>query len=108
MNLAAQILNETPIGFAALARQIESRKRDGHVTPQCCWRWHTRGVRRRDGVVVKLEAVLCAGRFLTSQAAYERFVAAQNEPAEPVLLPVPARSQNKRARENANAEKVLE
>jgi len=108
MNLAAKILNENPIGFAALARRIESRKRDGTITPQACWRWHTRGVRRRDGTVVKLEAVFCAGRYLTSYVAYERFVIAQNETADSTPLPVPPRSPSKRQREDANAAQILE
>src|SRR4051812_11880086 len=101
MSLAAKILNEDPTGFSGLARRITSRRRDGTITPQCCWRWHIRGVRRRDGTVVKLEAVLCAGRYLTSYAAYERFVAAQNESAEPTPLPVPSRSAQKLAHANA-------
>src|SRR4051794_13451247 len=106
MSLSATILNENPMGFSALARRITSRRRDGSITPQACWRWHTRGVRRRDGVVVKLEAVLCAGRYLTSYAAYERFVAAQNE-ANPSRLPTPVRNPGKRHRDDAAAAELL-
>jgi hypothetical protein len=108
-NLATQLLAEDPIGFADLARRIRSRRRDGSVTSQCCWRWHTRGVRLADGRTVRLEAVRCAGRYLTSLAAYARFVAAQNdEPGEANPLPAPARSASKRQREDAVAAELLE
>ena len=108
MNLVSQILNENPEGLAALAKRLPSSRRNGSLTPQALWRWATRGIRLPDGRVVRLETCRVAGRFLSSAAAVERFVTAQNQPLDPTPLPSPARSATKRQRADASAAELLE
>lgn len=105
---SSSILREDPKGFAHLARSLPSNRRDGTLTPQCLWRWATRGVRTRDGRTVRLEAIWVAGKFRSSLAAIERFVAAQNESLETPCLPQPSRSVLKRARASEVAAEELE
>ena len=107
MNLVSQILAEDPEGFAALAKRIPSNRRQGPLTSQALWRWATRGVRRPDGQVVKLEVVRVAGRFLSSWSAVERFISAQNQTPE-VPTPAPTRSAGKRQRDAERAAAMLE
>jgi hypothetical protein len=107
MNLVSQILNEGAEGFTVLAKRIPSSRRAGPLTPQALWRWATKGIRRPDGQVVKLEVVRVAGRFLSSWPAVERFIQAQNEAAE-VAMPAVSRSARKRQRDDARAAEMLE
>lgn len=108
MKSSSTILHENPQGFASLARRFPSHRRDGHITPQCLWRWATRGVRLQDGRTVRLKAIKVAGRFLSSLSAIERFVAAQNEPIDGPPLPTLVRSLAKRSAASARAAEKLE
>jgi hypothetical protein len=108
MKPSSTILYENPQGLASLARQVPSRRRDGPLTPQCLWRWATRGIRLQDGRTVRLEAVRVAGRFLSSLPALERFIAAQNEPIDVPPLPNAVRGQSKRSAASAKAAEKLE
>jgi hypothetical protein len=46
----------------------------GH--PSTAWRWITAGAAMPDGTRLKLEAVRCGGRWVTTKAALRRFLAA--------------------------------
>ena len=43
--------------------------------PSVIYRWCTRGLKARDGSVVKLEFLICGGAICTSREAVERFFA---------------------------------
>jgi hypothetical protein len=107
MTSTNRILGENPIGLSALAQRIRSHRRKGHVTAQCVWRWLTKGVELSDGSVVKLEAIRLAGRYLTSWAAFERFVVAQQTNGGAAVMPAPTRSPAKRERSSKKAEHIL-
>lgn len=101
------LLHEDLIGLAALAARVKSHRRKGHLTAQAVWRWATAGVRRADGTVVKLETVRLAGRFLTSWAAFQRFVAAQSEDLVATSMPA-TRSPVMRERASKRAVDILD
>jgi len=93
------LLNEELIGLSALAKKVPSHRHAGKrgITAVAVWRWVVQGVRAHDGRIVKLETVKLAGRYLTSWAAFQRFIEAQS-PQQTNVLPTPARSPGKRAR----------
>jgi hypothetical protein len=101
------LLQEDLIGLAALAVQIRSHRRKGHVTAQAVWRWATAGVRLADGTILKLETVRLAGRFLTSYPAFLRFVGAQSAPVESTPLPA-SRTPQRRQRDSEIAGAAME
>jgi hypothetical protein len=62
-------------------------------------RWVLEGVRAADGRRVRLEAVRLGGRWVTSEAAYRRFLDAQTPELNTDSTPTPkARSLTQRAR----------
>jgi hypothetical protein len=76
-----------------------------HLNTSTLWRWCRQGVLLPDGRRVRLEALRVAGRWVTSEKALARFVAAQQAvsgPAEASVPPTPA--QRQRAAERAGAE----
>jgi hypothetical protein len=81
------MLNETLLTLAQAAKRFPSESRIGHLDPATLWRWATRGVRLSDGRRLKLETIKLAGRFLTSEQALQRFVAAQNDAPPDAPLP---------------------
>src|SRR4051794_12187370 len=80
--MSKQLLSEPLKHIAALASRVPSNRREGSVGPQAIWRWCVRGVKRKDGVVVRLESLTVSGRLMSSEAALSRFFEAQQ--AEPV------------------------
>jgi hypothetical protein len=107
MTSTQQILSEDPLGLSALAKRIRSNRRQGSVTPQALWRWAVRGIQMPDGQLVRLEVIRLAGRYLTSWAAFERFVAAQQTNGGGAVMPAPTRSPAKRERSSKKAEHIL-
>lgn len=87
MTTPPMLVKEELVGLAALAKSVPSRRRCGPVGSHALYRWATKGVKARDGSTVRLEAVMCAGRLLSSREALQRFIAAQNPISEGVLLP---------------------
>jgi hypothetical protein len=108
MSHESPLLSESLVGLAELARRIRSPRRNGYLTPQAIWRWVTKGVRLRDGRVVRLEALRLAGRFVTSSQALERFIAAQNESSFPTETWDPPRTLLERQREAERIGKALD
>jgi hypothetical protein len=83
------------------------------VTANAVWRWMRRGVRARNGEIIRLDHVRYGGKLFTSREALERFAVALKEaddrhfervPFAPVS-DVPARSRKARTREIAAAAK---
>lgn len=108
MNNVSIIFSEGAESFASVARRIPSNRRTGHVTPEAVWRWYKRGILRKDGTRVHLEAVLVSGRYLTSWGRVEAFLAATQDSDAPPLLSS-ARSPGRREKSsNRAAEKLAE
>ena len=75
--LSIDILKERMISLAQAAKLFPPARRGRPVTPNAIWRWVSTGVRLASGTVVRLEAVKVSGRWLTSEEAVVRFIAAQ-------------------------------
>jgi hypothetical protein len=65
------------------------------------------GVRLSDGCTIRLEGARVAGRWLTSEPALERFIAAQT-PSGDSTLPLVARTPTARRRSSEKAALQLE
>lgn len=94
---ASSILSENPITLAEAAKAAP-----GRPSVNCVWRWATRP--NRFGV--KLETIRIGSRLYTSQAAFERFVAATTAAAEG--QPIQARTSRQRERDIADAEREFD
>ena len=55
--MAIDALTETLRSFAEAAQRLPALRRSKPVNPSTLWRWTTRGVRARDGLLVRLEAI---------------------------------------------------
>ncbi len=70
--------------------------------PATLRRWASRGVRRPDGVLVKLEVTRIGASLMSSEAAMRRFFDALNAPI-PNATPTPTPAARKRGAERADA-----
>jgi hypothetical protein len=73
VEVAAGDVNTMP----QIARRCASTRQGKPVHPSTPLRWVFLGVKTPDGRRVKLEACRCGGRWVTSSAAFERFLGAQ-------------------------------
>jgi hypothetical protein len=87
-----------------LARLFPPARRGKPVSLSCILRWVINGIRLPDGSVVRLEAARCSGRWLSSPAAIQRFLAAQTPSLPPVGTPPRTPRQRSRADERARRE----
>jgi Protein of unknown function (DUF1580) len=56
------------------AQAAETLSKKGHtVNPSTVWRWASRGIRTKDGTLVKLDAARLGGRWITSAQAIQKF-----------------------------------
>jgi hypothetical protein len=101
------VQDEQLLGLSDLAKLIPSRRRPGSLSTNAIFRWVRKGVRRPDGTIVKLEARMVAGRLLSSRAALERFIEAQNAPIDTASQPIQVRTPTRRRRESDGAAEVL-
>ena len=89
--MAIDALTETLRSFAEAARRLPALRRSKPVNPSTLWRWTTRGVRARDGLLVRLEAIKIGGTCCTSDQALQRFFHAlstdDSQPPAPSLGP---------------------
>lgn len=69
----ASLLSETLISFSQAARRLPPCREGKPVNPSTPFRWAKNGIRRPDGILVRLEAVRAGGRWLTSVEALARF-----------------------------------
>lgn len=104
------ILSEIAAGLglslAQAARRLPSTRLGKPVSPSCLWRWVHDGITLSDGRCVRLEAARLAGRWLTTEAAIERFLAAQTPATD--APPVSVRTPTQRQRASDRAAKELE
>jgi len=103
------LLNEGLESLASLAKRIPSHRRTGTLNPKAVWRWATKGITLPDGQKLRLETVFIAGRYLSSQAALERFISRQQTlPAVLPAKPTPTRTPTSRQQDSLKAEKALD
>jgi hypothetical protein len=99
------LTRETLLSLAQAARRFPPYRRGRPVNPSTIWRWCRQGVQVPGVGVVKLECVRLSGRWLTSEEAISRFVAAQTPAADTESQPPPrAPTQRRRASERAARE----
>jgi hypothetical protein len=75
--LLAEITGGQGLSLTQAARRFPPHRRNRPVCASTIWRWVHDGVRVPDGQVVRLEAARVCGRWLTSEPALQRFIAAQ-------------------------------
>jgi hypothetical protein len=75
--LSIDLASESLISFAQAARLFPPFRAGRGVSPSTVWRWQRVGVRLSNGRRIRLDAVRCGGRWLTSLEAVQRFIAAQ-------------------------------
>ncbi len=100
-----EIASGQGLSLSRAARRFPSYRAGRPINPATIWRWLQEGVRLPDGRRVRLEAARLSGRWLTSEPALERFLAAQT----PALGDDPphttaTQKQRKRAAERAARE----
>ena len=83
-----------------------------HPSPASVWRWCTRGIRQRDGRVVRLEYGKAGRRLFTSKEAIGRFCRALTAPTEThvpptIANPPPVRGEDRRRRAAEDAAREL-
>jgi len=100
--VAAEVAAGDVITCPHLARRCGSTRQSKPVHPSTVLRWILEGVKTLGGGRVRLEAVRCGGRWVTSVAAYQRFLAAQtpvldNGPIQVASTPTQAEKRAERA-----------
>jgi hypothetical protein len=109
--VSQQLLSEISAGkgevLSKAGRRLPPSRGDNHPTLSCLLRWIQDGVLGPNGKRIRLEAARCGGRWLTTAAAIERFIAAQSPSIsdEPTPAPRPA---GKRQRASQRAAAQLE
>ena len=98
-----EIISGQAVSFPQVARRLPSYRGGRPVNPSTIWRWAFSGVRTADGRRVRLEVARLSGRWLTSEGALSRFLAAQQCASEPGAAPR-THGQRQRASEMAAAE----
>jgi hypothetical protein len=83
------LTRETLLSLAQAARRFPPYRQGRPVNPSTIWRWCRQGVKVEGVGVVRLECVRLSGRWLTSEQAISRFVAAQTPPSEGEAVPAP-------------------
>ena len=88
--MALDPLTEKLRSFTEAASRLPSLRGGKSVNPSTVWRWATRGVRARDGVLVRLESLKVGGTCCTSDEALSRFFRALSSDAAPGCLALPS------------------
>ena len=101
--LLTEITAGQGLSLTQAARRFPPHRRNRPVNSSTVWRWMHDGVRLPDGTVVRLEAARVCGRWLTSEPALQRFIAAQTPPPEQSIRP-PRRTPTKRQRDDQTGE----
>jgi hypothetical protein len=79
LELVERLTTEGLVSMAAIARMLGELRGRRPVHPSTPYRWATKGVRTKDGRVIRLEYITLAGRPVSSRAALLRFLAAQQD-----------------------------
>lgn len=95
------------MALSTAGRRFPGVRGNAGVDPSTVFRWVTQGTKATDGSRVKLEAVRVGGRWLTSDQAIARFVAALTGGATAAETPAP-RQPSARQRSSEAAAKQLE
>ena len=85
--MAIDPLTETLRSFAEAAKRLPTLRGSKPVNTSTVWRWTKRGVRARNGVPVRLEAIKVGGTCCTSDQALQRFFRALSADDSPPSLP---------------------
>jgi hypothetical protein len=93
--MAIDPLTEKLRSFAEAARRLPALRVGKPVSPSTVWRWTTRGVRARDGMLVRLEAIKVGGTCCTSDQALQRFFQALSAELAPGSLTAPPILENR-------------
>jgi hypothetical protein len=97
------------LSLSAAGRLFPGHRGGKSVAPSTVFRWVTKGLRTTAGRVVRLEAARVGGRWLTSNPALARFVAALTKDAVPTESPLtPPCNPSARHRASRNAGAALE
>lgn len=90
----SELLSESIVSLAEAARQFPGSRGAKRVSPSTVWRWCSKGIRRPDGQLVRLEQFRLGSRVMTTREAVARFVAALSDtpPAVPSVRTPAARS----------------
>jgi hypothetical protein len=81
--MAIDPLTEKLRSFAEAARRLPALRVGKPVNPSTVWRWTTRGVRARNGALVRLESIKVGGTCCTSDEALFRFFRALSADESP-------------------------
>jgi hypothetical protein len=98
------LLAEPLISMSRAAALIPPYRPGRGTSPSTIWRWITRGVALPDGTRLRLEAVRCGSRWLTSAAAIELFFRAQTAAARGEEAPAGAQRHNDRRQDQVERE----
>lgn len=71
-----EIVSGRGLSMSEAGRRVPARRGSRPTWGSTVWRWVCRGYKLPDGSIIKLEAAKMAGRWLTSEAALARFIAA--------------------------------
>jgi hypothetical protein len=100
------VLTEQLRSFAEIASRLPALRGGKAVNPSTVWRWTTRGVRARNGVLIRLESIKVGGTCCTSDEALLRFFHALSVDDAQHLAPAPIHLQSDGpAREEAQPER---
>lgn len=103
--MAIDVLNEKLRSFAEAASRLPALRGGKSVNPSTVWRWAKRGVRARNGVRVRLEAIKVGGTCCTSDEALLRFFhALSSDTAQLQVHSLPPLQQDDPACEEAQPE----
>jgi hypothetical protein len=70
--------------LAQVAKLVPAGRGGRPTSPTTVWRWSRAGVKTADGRTVRLETMRIGGRYVTTEQALRRFLAAQQDaPATP-------------------------
>jgi len=107
-NIVAEIAAGNGLSLAQAAKRFPPYRRGRPCSPSTVFRWCASGVIAPDGRRVRLEAARLNGRYLTSEPAIARFIAAQtpDEESTPRLRKTPARRRREAERARRELDKL--
>jgi hypothetical protein len=101
------LTKESPLSLSEAGRLLPPGRRNKRPSLSCLLRWVETGIKSPTGELIRLEALRCGGRWLTSREALQRFALALtprlDAPAAPAI-----RTPAQRRRSSERAEKILE
>jgi len=102
--MAIDVFSEKVIGLKEAIRLLPKTSRNNNLHYSTMFRWILRGLRAKDGVVVRLESVKIGGRLCTSKEALQRFFDRLSGDQQVVTPPTFTRRQRLRQIQRAEEE----